>query len=556
MATTKFNMKKLRNRVKARQAHYLSSYQSKHRDLSRSIMPERGRFDDEAEPDDGKNRFTKLVDHTAGVAAGNLAAALLDGLSSPYREWTRFETKQKDLMEIASVKKHMEEVNRVIQQALQDSNFYNSISDFYEEIVLFGTAALFIESDPVDDLRFSSFTMGEYYIGADSSARVNQWYRRFPDTADNIADRFGEDTISLATKGLLEDSGHTYVNLVHAIEPNKERDRTKEDNTNMPFRSVYYEEGTSCEAPPLSVSGYNDMPVIVARYRTVGSEVYGQSPCNRALGITKTLQEAVKDFWAASKKTISPPVNRPVQLKGKKIGAGTASHYDGAQGAPVVKPLYQISYDMQGNLAASDQIRDAINKILKSNLFSAISAIDRSNMTATEVSQRVAEAFRQLIAVVTRMNSEALKPILERVYNLLDEAGMFPEPPEELEGEKLDIVFISSLAQAQQAVGITSVEQIIDLVTRLAQIDPTIVDKFNADEALNEVLRMNGAPVDIVRSNEDTEAIREARRVQEQQEKTAAVMSQMAEGAEKLGNTPMNTGSALDTVMGGLQGAA
>lgn len=550
------NIKKIDNRFTARKNHYVSYYQPKHKDIRDFIMPERGRFDDDDSVfNDGKDRFTELVDHTAGIAASRYAASLLDGLSPPTRDWFRMETKVKDLMEIQSVKRHFEEVNRKISQVLHDSNFYNSMADFYEEGVVFGTASVFVERDPLDLVRFTTFTMGEYYIDADSSARVNKWYREYRDTADNIVEKFGIENVSHKIKMALHKNGHQDFSIRHVIEPNKNADMTKIDNINMPVMSVYYEKVCSDDQPPLRLSGYMEMPVIVARLKTVGNEVYGQSPCNRVLGITKTLQEANKDLWRASKKTIDPPTNMPGKNKKKRIGAGSVNYFDGAQGAPQASAIYQINYDMQGNLLASSQIREAINKILNSDLFSAISGIDRRNMTATEIAQRVAEAIRMLVTVVTRMNSEALKPILERVYNLLDEAGELPEPPEELDGQEIDILFVSSLAQAQQAVGIAGVEQIIDLVTRIAQINPSILDKFDADQALDEVARMSGAPVQIVRSDEDVAAIRQRQAIRESQQRLADASVQMADSAQKLGNTPLNTGSALDGVMEGLQGA-
>ena len=114
-------------------------------------------------------------------------------------------------------------------------------------------------------------------------------------------------------------------------------------------------------------------------------------------------------------------------------------------------------------------------------------------------------------------------------------------------------MFISSLALAQQQVGIVGIEQFTDYITRLAQIEPTILDKFNSDKAASEYLERCGAPVGLLHSDEEAAATRQARDAAAEQDRTATMLSEGATGADKVGNTPMNTGSALDTVMGGLQ---
>jgi hypothetical protein len=548
--------KKLRNRASAHKSHYVTYWQPKHRELSDVIMPERGRFDDrDTQPNDGKKRF-KIVDHTAGISAERLAAAMLDGLSPPTRDWMKVEFKDKDLMEEGEVKAWLDAVNMTIKQTLHDTNAYNSLGDLYEEVAVFGTGAMFIDSDPLDVVNFQTFTTGTYYVASNSKGLVNKWYRYYRDTADNVVEKFGKENVSIRVNRLIErNEGYTYVDLVHTIEANLLRDITKEDNLNMPFISVYYELDSQDNEKPLRQSGYEDFPLIVPRYRTVGDETYGQSPCNRALGITKSLQEMTKDLLRASKKTIDPMLNVPNKLKNVKRGAGGVNHYAGEQGAPKIEAVYQVKYDFQGNLLVSDQMRDQINKILNSDLFSAISNLDKTGRTATEITQRVAEAIKMLVAFVTRMNTEALKPLIERVYKLLLAAGRLPQVPDQVADLDLEIVFVSSLAQAQQAVGLAALEQITDYVTRVSQVAPGALLKFNEKQAVDEYARMNGVRSTIIRTDEEVQQIEQADAEAAEQEKTAALMAQMAEGAEKLGNTPMNTGSALDTVVGGLQNA-
>ena len=81
--------------------------------------------------------------------------------------------------------------------------------------------------------------------------------------------------------------------------------------------------------------------------------------------------------------------------------------------------------------------------------------IDKGQMTAREVMERTQEKLQQLGPVVERLLSEFLNPIIERVYSVLDRAGVFPPVEDEelldqLNGQEVKIEYISPLAQAQK----------------------------------------------------------------------------------------------------------
>jgi len=80
-------------------------------------------------------------------------------------------------------------------------------------------------------------------------------------------------------------------------------------------------------------------------------------------------------------------------------------------------------------------------------------------------------------------------------------------------------------------------------------VKPDVIDKFNGDQTVDEYLERVGAPVKLANTDEEVANIRAARAVQEEQERTAQMLSMTADGAQKLGNTPLGTGSALDTTL-------
>lgn len=157
-------------------------------------------------------------------------------------------------------------------------------------------------------------------------------------------------------------------------------------------------------------------------------------------------------------------------------------------------------------------------------------------MTAREVLERTQEKMNILGPVVQRMQFEFLGRIIERVYNILDRAHMFPEPEDEemaeiLRDQELKIEYISPLAQAQKMSGLVNIEQGVAFLAQIAQFNQDILDKMNWNETINRYFDMLGAPAAIKRTDDEYEAIQQQKQEmaqKQQQMQEAAAMAQMA----------------------------
>jgi hypothetical protein len=169
-------------------------------------------------------------------------------------------------------------------------------------------------------------------------------------------------------------------------------------------------------------------------------------------------------------------------------------------------------------------------------------------MTATEVAERQQEKLMMMGPALHRLDEEMLSRSLELVYEIIVEAGMIPEPPEVIQGSEMKIEFTSILAQAQKALGITKIERVLGMFTnpQVLQAFPHAVDNFDIDEIIRQVNDMEGASTKILISKELVAQLREDRQTKQNQAIAMQAASMGADAANKLGNTPMGTDSALD----------
>ena len=92
------------------------------------------------------------------------------------------------------------------------------------------------------------------------------------------------------------------------------------------------------------------------------------------------------------------------------------------------------------------------NQAFNVDLFMMIANSGRGQMTATEVAERHEEKLMMLGPVLSRLNEEVLRPLIERCFDILARQGQLPPPPEELRGQKLSVEYTSMLARSQRAI--------------------------------------------------------------------------------------------------------
>jgi hypothetical protein len=461
------------------------------------------------------------------------------------------------------VRRWLSQVEMIERSILHKSNFYNSIYTVYTELGAFGTAPLYRQPSFDDVIRFRPFTAGEYVIAENDQGVVDTLGRHFTMSVGQIVQKFVYDPdtgamdwtgVSKATRRLWEQSNYDeLVEILHVIEPRLmgDRDYGKDDNLNMPFKSCYFELASESDEL-LMESGYRKFPAYVPRWDVLSGDVYGRCPGMDTLGDIKQLQHQQKRKAQAIDKMVNPPMVAPTSLKGKPstVLPGQTTYVDPMQGGQGFVPAYQVQpriNELQVDIA---EVQQRIQRGFYADLFAMMINSDRRQMTATEVVERHEEKLVLLGPVLQRINVELLDPLLDDVFEYALEAGLLPEPPEALAGEELDVEYISLLAQAQQAVAASSLERVMGFAGNLVAVFPEIVDGIDSDEALRQYANILGTSPDVIISDEELQAKRQARAEEQQKMQAMQQAGQLAQGAKILSETDTQNPNALTDLLG------
>jgi hypothetical protein len=525
-------------------------------DITNYILPRKGKYLARGQKiKEGEVKNQKIVDGTATRALRVLSAGMQGGLTSPARPWFRLALQDTDLMEFGPVKDWLTAIEKIMYGVFSQSNFYSSVHSVYTELGGFGTACLFLEEDLKNIIHFRVMTAGEYSLANDSKGRVDTVYRRFWMTARNIIKQFGAENVSTNIKQDAEKNPLNWYEIVHAIQPNNDRDIEKVDNQNFPYESVYLEYAK--DEKLLSKSGYEEFPCMCPRWDTTASEVYGRSPGMDVLPDVKMLQSMSESKIKLVHKIHDPPLNVPSSLHTNKVSLipGTINPID-PNAQNTIEPTVNVNPAVVPPVLQDiEDLRVQIREGLFNDLFLMITGqTSNQPISATEVLERKEEKLLMLGPVIERQFFELLDPLIERTFNILGRRGFLPPPPPEIGGAEMKVEYISLLAQAQKLAGTQGIGAFVDFVGQLSTIKPEVLDKINGDQTVEEYAEMIGVTPTVVNSEEEALVIRQVRVEQQQRQQQLELLNAGVEGAKTLSETDTEGKNALTDLTNTLEG--
>jgi len=532
-----------------------SSWISHWREISDHLLPRSGRFFLQ-DRNKGDRRHNAIYDNTGTRSLRILAAGMMAGMTSPARPWFRLATADPELMKSSAVKTWLSDSTRLMLDVFQRSNTYRALHAMYEELGAFGTAACIIADDFEDVIRLFPLTAGEYAIATDYRGEVCTLFREFQMTVSAMVKEFGREQCSAMVQSMYDRGTlDAWMTVVHAIEPRADRDPTKRDGQNMAWRSIYFEQSGD-RGQVLRESGFTKFPALVPRWATAGGDIYGNSPGMESLGDIKQLQhEQLRKAQGIDYMT-KPPLQVPTSMKNRDVDTlpGGVSFVDPANPNGGIRTSFEVRLDLSHLLADLQDVRQRISSAFYADLFLMLANSSNTNMTATEVAERHEEKMLMLGPVVERLQNELLDPLVDMTFERLLSTGVLPPPPEELHGQPLNVEYVSVLAQAQRAIGTNSVDRFVGNLGGVAQFKPEVLDKFDSDEWADAYSDMLGIDPRLIVPSDKVAAVRQQRAQAQAQAAQAERANQVADTAQKLGNTPTTGGNAASDILSAFSG--
>ncbi len=523
------------------------------RELADYILPRRARFLS-SERNRGEKINQKLLDSTGTLAARTLASGMMSGVTSPARPWFRIMARDRAIMEQAEVKTWLWEAEGQVRQLFAGSNLYNAIHTLYEDLAVFGTAAMVVEPDDQKGLRGYSLPLGSYWLAAGDGLTIDSLFREVPMTTLQAVERFGMERVSQAIRGAY-DAGNldAWWTVYQAIEPNRERGPDPDAPQGKAWISRYWELGGDSESL-LDEQGYDERPFLAPRWQVTGADIYGRSPGMDALADIKQLQVEQRRKGQAIDKMVNPPMQGPSSLQSQAVsllpGAKTFVSPSDLQ-AGGLRPVYEVRPNLGELMADIVEVQRRIRSAFYADLFLMLAASDRRQITATEVEERRSEKMLALGPVLERLQDELVNPLVDIAFDRAMSQRLISTPPEALHGGDLDVELQSMLAREQRVDAVVGLDRLLAVVGSLAAASPEVLDKIDADQVVDEYAQLTGAPPRVLRSEEQLETLRRDREEALAQAQMAQGLQAGAQVAKDASQTSTEEGSLLSAVLTG-----
>ena len=492
-------------------------------DLAYYTIPRKRGIQDYYEPGDRMN--FDVYDDTAIQSNLILAAGLSGYMTNAAQRWFELRTRDESLMEAAGVRSFFDNSAEIIYSALANSNFYQQIHEVYLDLGSVGTATLYEEEDPENDIRFYSRPPKEIFAIENSREVVDMVYRKFHLTAWQAFQTFGKAAGQKVLDAIKDqrDFGQKFE-FIHYVGPRHKRDVGRDDAGNKPYFSYW----VSCaDKKIVKEGGYDEFPFFTTRFYKNSSEVYGYAPSFVCLPDILMLNKMMQVYIEGAELAIYPPwIAESDSIIGTLDLRAAAVNYQRqplSQGKAVdslaPKSNFQVGLDMIQRTEAN------IQGAYFTDLFLMLT--QQHNMTATEVIERTQEKMLMLGPVLGRLQTELLNPIINRTFNILLRRGKLPQVPQALQGADYDVVYVSPLAKAQRAAQAQDTNTFLSVVGGMAQMLPDVIDKIDGDKVVDKLSKIYSVDPDILRENDAVQEIRDGRAQAQAQQMKLAYMNEV-----------------------------
>ena len=490
----------------------------------------------------GEKRREKIFESTPLRALTRFSSGMHNLLTPSTQSWFELKMRNGALNEERDVKLWLEETTRVLIQTFNrpHNNFHPSMHEYLLDLGAFGTGIMHVRDIPGEGPYFASYPLYNCYLAKNDMGRVDTIYRVYEHTAKEVLEAFGEEKLPDKVKKSLE-AGKYYdkFECVHVVKPVS----TFKDAPikRFPFVSIYF---MPTAKTILNVGGFDSFPFVCSRWERNSQETYGRGPGAEALADIKMLNEMEKTYLKALQKMVDPPLMIPDDgfLNPVRTTPGGINYYRSGLGKD--ERIFPMPTPGRVDIAEMkmSQVRQNIEKAFYLDMMELPGPVandgDVLRFTATEVQARQRDRLQIVGPLVARQEIEMLGPMIERATQILLTNNMLPMPPDIImEQEEFNIEYRNPVSVAMRGYELNSISQLIQFLTPIAQIDPTILQRLDTSQIVklgSDILR---TPPSVVK--DDAQFQQE----QQQQQQQSALM-QTLQQAQISANIDQTTSAA------------
>lgn len=499
-------------------------------EIERLALPSRSQYLYTGAKPLSRRSNTSKQDTAARMAGRRMTNGMAAGFSNSALPWFELKFRDPELNEWQPVKEWLFDTQLKVYGLFAATNYYDAAKIAYSQLGHMGHAVTLSVEHRDYQAVWHPMETGEAWINQDDGLRTSTLFYRTNFIVEQLVRKFPWDRLSKAVQNLYaKNQRSALVPVMYCCERVVDRDESKLDGPNKPWRSTWYEEGNTDKSVVLQRSGFDSKPFTAPRWETIGAQVYSDTcPGFDALADMRELEFSARRRGRMLDKLARPPGYFPSGLQQMPISndPGSINFINDMQS----KPYFDTPDPNAFNAAVKDieRLERRVNELFYADLWMSISQMEGIQpKNEMELLYRNEEKLTQLGPVVDRVNIEKLEVDIDRAYTILDNTGQLLPAPKEIAGRNMEVDFVSILAQAQRSAANNGIERAARFVGFIGGTFPDALLKFDAEQAIDEFAANSNTSPKIIRSDEVVAKMKE----QLEQQKQAEAMQQAAPAA-------------------------
>ena len=453
-------------------------------------LPNRESFYDESP---GQKRTDKIFDETAVVGVQEFASRLQAGIVPTFARWADFQAgveippEQKP-----EINKQLDAITDYVFEVLQNSNFNQEIHESFMDLAV-GTGCMLVEEgDAVNPIKFTAVPLPKICLMNGPDGRIDTVYRKRSVKPEHIKVLYPKAVIPENFDPLKMKKDCSIIEAVYKI---------YENNVEKYKYCVVMEEAKAVILEEEYI-GEGSNPYLVFRWNKASGEVYGRGPIFNAMGAIKTCNLTIELILQNAQMSVSGVYTYEDDgvINPDNISLVPGSLIPVAPGSRGISPIPAAANFDVAQLVLND-MRQNIKKAL---YMETLGRPEGTPMTATEVSERMADLSRQIGSSFGRLQSELIYPLLKRIIRLLSKQGRIELP--KVNGREVKVAARSPLAKAQHMQDISDVNRFNEIIA--GTFGPQMINVIvNQNETAKYLAEKMNLPEKLIRDEEEQQRI-------------------------------------------------
>jgi hypothetical protein len=457
-------------------------------------LPQRESFYDETP---GERRTDKIFDETAVVGVQEFASRLQAGIVPTFARWADFQAGSEIPEDQRnSVNEQLDSITNYVFEILQNSNFNQEIHESFMDLAI-GTGVLLVEEgNAINPIKFSAIPLPRVSLLSGPDNRIDTVFRTRYVEASEIKILYPKAKLPENFDVVSMNNNNKKFKVIEGIyqlydKPNKERHKrcVVIDELKAMILEEYYD-------------GEGSNPFLVFRWNKASGEVYGRGPVFNAISAIKTCNLTIELILENAQMNISGVYTFEDDgvINPENISLVPGSLIPVAPGSRGLQPISGA-----GNFDVAQLVLNDMRANIKKALYmETLGRPEGTPMTATEVSERMADLSRQIGSSFGRLQSELIYPLLRRIIRILSKQGRIDIP--KINGREVKVVARSPLAKAQHLQDVADVNRFNQIIA--GTFGPQMINLIiNQNETARYIAEKMNLPEKLIRDESEQQAL-------------------------------------------------